>query len=78
MGTTVRLDPDVASGVEDIRMNRHVSLSEAVNLLARSGLNRISQSSSPTFVQRTAPLGLTIDVTNIAETLESLDGADHT
>ncbi|MCL1838117.1 MAG: ribbon-helix-helix domain-containing protein [Propionibacteriaceae bacterium] len=73
MRTTVRLDPDVASAVAHLRESRHVSFSGAINELARGGLDR-SGSPSDSFVQRTTELGLHIDVSNIADALEYLDG----
>ncbi len=48
-----------------------MGLSEAVNLLARAGMSASPRKS--TFRQRSAPVGLRIDVTNIAEALEVLE-----
>lgn len=69
MRTTVNLDDDVAAAVQRLRDERRLGLSEAVNELARAGL----ASAAPRrqrFKQRTADLGLRIDVTNVAEALE--------
>lgn len=74
MRTTVRLDPDVAAAAEQLRPERHIGLGEAVNELARAGLTR--RGSATPFQQRTAGVGLRMDVTNIAETLDVLDDAD--
>jgi hypothetical protein len=74
MRTTIRLDDDVAAAVEGLRRDRAMGLSEAVNSLARAGL--LAKRDGPVFRQRTASLGLTLDVSNIAEVLELLDGAD--
>jgi hypothetical protein len=74
MRTTVRLDPEVAAAAERLRRERHIGLGEAVNELARAGLAR-AEKATP-FRQRTASVGLKIDVTNIAETLELLDQYD--
>lgn len=74
MRTTVRLDPEVAAAAERLRRERHIGLGEAVNELARAGLVR-EQKRVP-FRQRTTDVGLTVDVTNIAETLELLDQED--
>ncbi len=71
MRTTVTLDPDVAAAVEQLR-KRGIGVSEAINDLARSGLT-IKQARKP-FRQRRASLALKIDVTNVAEALEQLDG----
>lgn len=74
MRTTVRLDPEVAAAAEQLREERHIGLGEAVNELARAGLTR---GRKPTrFRQRTASVGLRIDVTNIADALELLDQHD--
>lgn len=75
MRTTVRLDPEVAAAAERLRRERRIGLGEAVNELARAGLTRGGE--APTrFHQRTASVGLRVDVTNVADTLELLDGYD--
>jgi predicted transcriptional regulator len=76
MRTTIRLDDDVAAAAERLRRERHIGLSEAVNALARAGL-RAGQPARSTFRQRTAKLGLRVDVSNVADALELLDGAEH-
>ena len=75
MRTTVRLDPDIAAAAEQLRQERRIGLGEAVNELARAGLAR-SPRPSTSFRQRTASVGLKVDVTNVAETLELLDQYD--
>ena len=72
MRTTVNLDPDVAAAADRLRRERGIGLSEAVNALARSGMAAASRRSS--FRQRTVRLGLKVDVTNVVEALEQLDG----
>jgi hypothetical protein len=74
MRTTIRLDPEVAAAAERLRRERRIGLGEAVNELARAGLAR-RQRTTP-FRQRTAAIGVKIDVTNIAEALELLDHYD--
>lgn len=74
MRTTVRLDPEVAAAAERLRRERHIGLSEAVNELARAGLAR-GERATP-FRQRTASVGVKIDITNVAEALELLDQYD--
>lgn len=74
MRTTIRLDPEVAAAAERLRRERHIGLGEAVNELARAGLAR-TEKPLP-FRQRTADVGLTVDVTDIADTLELLDRHD--
>jgi Arc/MetJ family transcription regulator len=72
MRTTLTLDDDVAAAVQRLREERHIGPSEAVNELVRAGLAAPSRRAP--FRQRTADLGLRVDVSNIAEALESLDG----
>lgn len=72
MRTTVKLDPDVVAGVERLRRERGVGLSAAVNELARAGMSPRARHTR--FRQRTADLRLRIDVSNVAEALEILDG----
>jgi Arc/MetJ family transcription regulator len=72
MRTTVSLDDDVAAAVEEIRRSKHVGLSEAVNELARAGM--AAPAERRVFRQRTADLGIRIDVSNVAEALDTLDG----
>ena len=76
MRTTINLDDEVAAAAQVLRLESGLSLSQAVNSLARAGLDRGPAVPRP-FVQRTAHLGLRIDVTNVAEALELLDGPDH-
>jgi len=71
--TTVTLADDVAAAVEKLRRDRGIGLSEAVNDLVRSGLTATPQRRS--FVQRTHDLGSDrIDVSNVGELIETLDG----
>ena len=74
MRTTLSLDDDVAAAVQRLREERNLGLSEAVNDLIRAGLAAPARRSA--FQQRTANLGLRIDVSNVAEALERLDGAE--
>lgn len=75
MRTTVTLAPDVAAAVERVRRERGVGVSEAVNELVRTGLR--VKPSSKAFQQRTFKSGLKVDVTNVAEALEILEGPDR-
>jgi Arc/MetJ family transcription regulator len=75
MRTTVSLDDDVAAEVARLRRDRSIGLSKAVNELARAGL--AAKESAKPFRQRTARLGLKLDVTNVAEALELLDDANR-
>lgn len=72
MRTTVTLSDDVARAVERLRRERSIGVSEAVNELARAGLAWTPRRQR--FEQRTAELGLKIDVTNTWDAIESLDG----
>ncbi len=75
MRTTVTLDDDIAAAVSRLRRQRGVGVSEAINQLARAGL--AVRPPRPPFRQRSVPLDLRIDVTNVAEALEQLDGPSH-
>lgn len=72
MRTTVTLDDDVAAAVGWIRREKGVGVSDALNELARAGL--MVKSPRAKFKQRSTNLSLTIDVTNVAEAIEQLDG----
>jgi hypothetical protein len=72
MRTTVSLDEDVSAAVQRLRRERGIGLSEALNRLARAGLT--AKREAPPFRQRAVELGLKVDVTNVAEALEVLDG----
>lgn len=73
MRTTITLAEDVVAAVERRRRERGVGLSEAVNDLVRAGL--ASPGPAKPFRQTTHDLGEGIDVSNIADALETLDGA---
>lgn len=71
MRTTVELDPDTAKAVERLRREGK-GVSEAVNHLIRRGL--LAETQRPLFVQRTRSLGISIDVSNVADALDYLEG----
>lgn len=73
MRTTVELDVDTAKAIETVRRERGLGVSEAVNELIRRGL--LVQPGRPPFRQRTAALGVHVDVSSVADALETLDGA---
>ncbi len=75
MRTTVTLDDDIAAALERLRRERALGLSEAVNELIRAGL--LVRQGHRTFRQRSQEVGLRVDVANVAEALEQLDGPDH-
>lgn len=74
MRTTVDLDADTAKAVEQLRSDRGIGTSEAVNELIRRGL--LPRATGKPFKQRTARLGIRIDVSNVAQALEDLDGIE--
>ena len=71
MRTTVTLDDDVVAGVEQLRRERGVGLSEALNEIARAGLVR-APSSRPVRLE-TRSMRLRMDVSNVAEALEAAE-----
>ena len=73
MRTTIELDDDTATAVDRLRRAEGIGTSEAVNRLLRRALLAEVPRRGP-FAQRTAALGLRIDVSNVAEALETLDG----
>lgn len=75
MRTTVDLADDVLAAVQKVRRDRGIGLSDAVNELARAGLSRPPQPGR--FQQRTHALGLKLDVSNVADALETLEGPTH-
>ena len=75
MRTTINLDPDVAAAVDRLRRNEGLGVSEALNRIARAGL--VGQGRQKRFKQRTADLGTMIDVSNVAEAIELIEGPEH-
>ncbi len=69
--TTVILADDVVAEVRRLQREQGLGVSDAVNLLARVGMRRELEPAP--FHQRTAPMGLRSDVTNVAMALEILD-----
>lgn len=72
MRTTVTLDEDVAAAVAQLRRERGLGVSAALNELARRGL--VGRPTRRPFRQATSSGRALIDVTNVAEALELLDG----
>jgi antitoxin component of RelBE/YafQ-DinJ toxin-antitoxin module len=75
MRTTIELDSDTAQAIEQLRRERGLGMSEAVNTLIRRGL--LPRPDQAPFEQRTRSLGIRIDVSNVAEALDVLEGSDH-
>ena len=74
MRTTVEFDPDTARAIEELRRERGLGVSQAVNELVRRGL--LPRPEAPEFRQQTRSLGLRIDVSNVADALEALEGPE--
>jgi hypothetical protein len=72
MRTTVNLSDDVVAAIERLRRERSIGVSDAVNELIRAGLRL--KPARKRFRQRSERIGLRIDVTNVTEALESLEG----
>ena len=74
MRTTVELSDDAAKAIERLRRERGIGVSEAVNELIRRGL--LPRTPEAPFCQPTRAMGLRIDVSNVAEALDLLEGTD--
>lgn len=72
MRTTVELDADTAAAIAELRRTKRLGMSEAVNELIRRGL--LLPDERRPFRQTTVALGLRLDVSNIGETLDVLEG----
>ncbi len=72
MRTTIDLADDVAAAVEKVRRERGIGLSAAVNELARAGLTQGPPRRR--FRQHAYDMGVGIDVSNVADALETLEG----
>jgi hypothetical protein len=70
MRTTITFADDVAAGIERLRRERGLGLSEAVNDLVRAGLMKEPQRRE--FEQKTHDMGIGIDVRNIGDVIETL------
>lgn len=75
MRTTVTLDDEVVAAVEQLRREQGLGVSAAINELSKRGL--MAKQERPRFVQKSYPIGIKIDVTNVAEALEQLDQLDR-
>ncbi|MGL5866401.1 MAG: ribbon-helix-helix protein, CopG family [Dermatophilaceae bacterium] len=74
MRTTIELDADTERAVKKLRREHGRGMSEAVNELIRRGL--MAPEANRRFEPRTRPLGIRIDVSNIADALDLLDGPE--
>ena len=75
MRTTVTFDGDVAAAIEQIRRERGLGVSAAVNELIRTGLKRRPETER--FIQRTSSGQALMGVTSIDEALELLEKPGH-
>jgi hypothetical protein len=73
MRTTVEFEVDTAAAVEQLRRQMGLGVSDAVNELIRRGM--LPRPERALFRQTTFPLGLTIDVSNVAEAIDVLEGS---
>ena len=74
MRTTIELDEDASRAVQQLREERGLGVSQAVNELIRRGL--LPRPEGSPFRQRTRALGLRMDVSNVAVALEDLEGIE--
>ncbi len=74
MRTTIELDDDTAAEVQRLRKEQNRGVSEAVNALIRQGM--LLQRHPEPFVAQTRNLGIKIDVSNIADALDFLEGPE--
>lgn len=74
MRTTVEFDDDTARAIDELRRSQGMGVSEAVNELIRRGL--LARPTKPPFEPVHRALGLTIDVSNVADALDLLEGAE--
>lgn len=74
MRTTIDLDRDATKAIEALRRATGVGLSEAVNELIRRGL--MAHEPPEPFAPIHRDLGLKVDVSNIADAIDFLEGPD--
>ncbi len=74
MRTTVDLDDDTARAIDKLRRDEGLGMSEAVNELIRRGL--LPRPKPHRFVQPTSALGVTVDISNVADALDLLEGPE--
>ena len=74
MRTTIELEPDTAEAVRALRQEKGRGVSQAVNELIRRGM--LAESDRKPFVARSQRLGLRIDVSNVADAIDVLEGPE--
>ncbi|MFV0316778.1 MAG: CopG family transcriptional regulator [Microthrixaceae bacterium] len=75
MRTTVEFDADTAAAVKKLRTEEGLGTSDAVNELVRRGM--VPRAPRTAFTQTTRPMGARIDLSNIGDVLETLEGVEH-
>ena len=73
MRTTVELDEDTTAAVAELRRQGR-GASDAVNELIRRGMRAVEE--PPEFVPITRPLGIKIDISNVSDAIDLLEGPD--
>ena len=75
MRTTLTLDPDVATMIEQVRRERHASLRDVVNDALRRGLTAAKTAPREPFVTRAVDLGSPWlpNIDDIADVLEQIE-----
>jgi hypothetical protein len=71
----IRFDPDVGREIERLRREEGRGVSDAVNTLIRRGMAAATPSRA--FRPIVRDLGLTIDVSNVSDALDLLEGVDE-
>lgn len=72
MRTTVELDSDTEQAVLALRREKGRGVSEAVNELIRRGM--LASPQTRPFVPRSQRMGILIDVSNVADAIDLLEG----
>ena len=72
MRTTVEFEDDTAKALAQLRRDTGMGVSAAVNHLVRQGL--LVEAQQTRFVQQTYPLGLRVDVSNLSDAIDLLEG----
>jgi hypothetical protein len=68
------LTPEVVAAARELSQSRRISLSAAVNSLAEAGLARSNTPAPTPFAQPVERMGAMVDVSNVADALDLLDG----
>lgn len=79
MGTTIKLDDDVAAELDRIRQTRNISLSEVANETLRNAIVKpAGPRNSKPFIMKSFDVGrLLIDITCTSEALAIAEGEEY-